>query len=171
MQSSTKRALTRFLIFALIGLLIEVFFTGVSRILKGNLSGHGHTSPLMMIDYGLLGVVVMPMARLLIKKKIPLVFRAVVYMFGIYFIELTSGFIFDKCGIHIWSYSDHMINIGGHEYPANIGGYITAYYAPFWWGLGLVSEYLNKKMDAVAALFLSGLTADELVALIENRSK
>ncbi len=162
MKSSVKRALIRFVIFALIGLLIEVFFTWQGRIFRGELSAHGHTSPLMMIDYGLLGIVVIPIARLLTRKGIPLPLRAVVYMLGIYFIEFVSGWIFDLCGIRIWSYTNHTMQLFGHKYPANLCGYITLYYAPFWWLLGLFAEYLNKKVDAVAALLLSGATAEQL---------
>jgi uncharacterized membrane protein len=153
MQLGAKRVVVRFFIFALIGLLIEVFFTSIGKIVSGNLGVHGHTSPLMMVDYGLLGVVLMPMARPMIRRGIPLVFRAVVYMIGIFFIEFVSGWIFDLCGIHIWDYSNHAFNLYG---------YITLTYAPFWYTLGLFVEWLHKKIDAVAVLLLAGITAEQL---------
>ena len=153
MQLGAKRVLIRFLIFALIGLLIEVFFTSIGKIAAGRLSTHGHTSPLMMVDYGLLGVVLMPIARPMIRRGIPLVLRAVVYMAGIFFIEFVSGWIFDLCGIHIWDYSSHALNLYG---------YITLTFAPFWYTLGLFVEWLHKKIDAVAVLLLSGITAEQL---------
>lgn len=155
MRLGTKRVLVRFLIFAMIGLLIEVFFTSIGKIAAGRLSYHGHTSPLMMIDYGLLGVVTLPMARPMIRRGIPLFLRAVVYMCGIFFIEFVSGWIFDLCGIHIWDYSNHALNLHG---------YITLAYAPFWYTLGLFVEWLHKKVDAVAVLLVSGITAEQIEA-------
>jgi uncharacterized membrane protein len=159
MQLGAKRVVTRFFIFALIGLLIEVFFTWIGKFVSGNLAAHGHTSPLMMVDYGLLGVVLMPMARPMIRRGIPLVLRAIVYMIGIFFIEFVSGWIFDLCGIHIWNYS-HL--------RFNLYGYITLMYAPFWYVLGLFVEWLHKKVDAVAVLLLSGTTAEQLEARMQN---
>ena len=153
----TKRVLLRFLIFALIGLLIEVFFTAAGRLAHGDWNAHGHTSPIMMLDYGLLGVVLMPIARPFIKRGVPLVFRAVVYMLGIFVVEYVSGIIFTwGFGLRIWNYSN---------LPFNLHGQITLLYAPFWWGLGLFAEYLYRKVDAVAVLLLRGVTAEELEAL------
>ena len=53
MPSNTARASLRFFLFALLGLLMEVFFTAASELLDGDWNMHGKTSPWMMIDYGL----------------------------------------------------------------------------------------------------------------------
>ncbi len=148
-----KRVFIRFLIFAFIGLLIEVFFTGLGGLSRGRINFVGHTSPWMMLDYGLLGVIIMPLARPMIKRGIPLPFRAIVYMIGIFTVEYVSGRIFNACGIHIWDYSDKMLNLHGQ---------ITLMYTPFWYALGLVSEYLNRKVDTVAVLLMKGVTAEQL---------
>lgn len=148
-----KRVFIRFLIFAFIGLLIEVFFTGLGKVFRGDINLVGHTSPWMMLDYGLLGVIIMPIGRPLIKRGIPLPFRAIVYMIGIFTVEYVSGRIFNTFGIHIWDYSDRMLNLHGQ---------ITLTYAPFWYALGLVAEFLNKKMDAVTVLLMKGITAEQL---------
>ena len=113
----SRRVLVRFLMMALIGLLMEVFFTGAGRLIhEGDWNMRGHTSPWMMLDYGLLAILIMPMARFLITRKVPLAARAIVYMLGIYVIEFVSGWVFDLCGLEIWDYS-HL--------PLNVCGYIT----------------------------------------------
>jgi uncharacterized membrane protein len=153
---SWKRPALRFLIFALIGLLIEVFFTATFSLIGGNPNMRGSTSPWMMIDYGLLGVLLMPVATPLIKKGVPLFVRAAVYMIGIFVIEYFSGLIFVAFGLEIWNYDDK---------PLNLHGQITLTYAPFWYALGLVVEWLHRRVDAIAVLLLKGIKAEELEAL------
>jgi uncharacterized membrane protein len=80
-------------------------------------------------------------------------------MLGIFLIEFVSGWLFDLSGIHIWNYS-HL--------RFNLCGYITLLYAPFWYALGLFVEYLHKKVDAVAVLLLTGITAEQLESRIGN---
>lgn len=153
MSLQTKRTLMRFLIFALFGLLLEVFFTGIANLRAGHWSFRGHTSPWMIFDYGLMGLVLMPMARPMIRRRIPLVLRAVAYMIGIFIVEFVSGWIFDLCGLEIWDYS-HL--------PLNLHGYITLTYIPFWYAFGLVAEYLYRRFDALALVWAAGLTADDI---------
>jgi uncharacterized membrane protein len=157
MSTQTKRVLLRFLIFALIGLLMEVFFGALGGLIRGHYNLHGGTSPWMMIDYGLLGIVTMPLARPMMRKGIPLVLRAVIYMLGIYLVEFVSGWIFDLCNIEIWDYSNKAYNLYG---------YITLMYAPYWYALGLGVEYLYKKVDAMALVLALGLKAEQIEASI-----
>jgi uncharacterized membrane protein len=153
MSEGVKRGLIRFLLFALIGLLIEVFFTSISNLLRGNWNMRGSTSPWMMIDYGLLGVALMPLARPMIRRGWPLPVRALVYMLGIFLVEYVSGLIFTAAGLSIWNYS-HL--------PYNLQGQITLLYAPFWFALGLVVEWLYRRIDAIALVLLRGWTAADL---------
>ncbi len=140
---NTKRVLIRCFLFALIGLLIEVFFTGFNQLLEGNWRMTGKTSPWMMPVYGLLGILIMPIGEALKRKRVPLPLRAVVYMIGIYVIEYISGTIFRAFGLVIWDYS-HL--------PYNLHGQITLAYAPFWWALGMVIEPLYRRVDAMAGV-------------------
>lgn len=149
----TKRAVVRFFLFALLGLLMEVFFTGISELLKGNWNFAGHTSPWMMIDYGLLGVLLEPIGGPFIRRGVPLFVRAAIYMLLIFVVEYVSGIIFTKCGLRIWDYS---------ELAYNLHGQITLLYAPLWYGLGFGCEFLYKKIDAIAVLLLRGLSAEDL---------
>ena len=153
MSVQTKRVMGRFFIFALIGLLMEVFFGACGSLARGHWNLRGGTSPWMMVDYGLLGLVLMPIGQPLMRRGIPLVLRAVVYMLGIYVVEFVSGWIFDLCHIEIWDYS-HL--------RFNLYGYITLMYAPFWYALALGVEYLYKKVDAIALVLALGWSAAEI---------
>ena len=82
---NTQRAATRFLLFALIGLLMEVFFTAIADGVGGDIDLRGSTSPWMMIDYGILGIALLPLKAFLDKYGLPLPARAFVYMLGIFF--------------------------------------------------------------------------------------
>ena len=149
-----KRAAIRFMIFALGGMLGEVFYHSALAAWAGDWNLHGHSSPWMMLDYGLMGVILMPMARRLIKFGFPLPVRALVYMLVIYFVEYVSGVIFTwGFGLRVWSYEG---------IPYNLHGQIMLYSAPGWYLLGLLGEYLYRKVDAVAVLLLRGFSAEHL---------
>lgn len=148
-----RQAAWRFLLFALLGLLIEVFFTAAHELRGGNWNMHGRTSPWMMLDYGLLGILLMPIARPLIAWGVPLVLRAAVYMAGIFIVEYISGLIFVQFGLVIWDYSDK---------PYNLHGQITLLYAPYWYALGLVVEAIYRRIDAMALVLARGWTRQDL---------
>jgi uncharacterized membrane protein len=153
MAIRAKEALTRFLIFGMMGLLLEVFFTAILKATRGDWNIHGMSSPWMIFDYGLLGLVLMPVARPLIRLGLPLPARAVVYMIGIFAVEFASGWVFEKCGLKIWDYSN---------LPWNLWGYITALYVPLWYVLGLAAELLYRRVDAVAVVLVRGLAAGQI---------
>lgn len=160
-MSEKRRVVIRVVLFALLGLLVELFFTALGALLKGNINFSGHSSPWMMLDYGILGLLVGPMAGVMKRKRLPLLIRAAVYMLGIFLVEYVSGRIFVAFGIHIWDYS-HL--------PLNLHGQITLTYAPYWYALGLGLELLNKWIDACAVTLAGGFTAEELAALAKERA-
>ncbi len=143
-----SRAMVRFLIFAFFGLVIEVLFTGIgSFISQRNINMIGHSSPWMMIDYGLLGIITPWLRNPLKTKGIPLPLRAVVYMIGIFLVEYVSGILFHKViGLRIWDYS-HL--------RWNLHGQITLMYAPYWYALGLGIEKLYEWVDKSAWAILT----------------
>ena len=151
-----KRALLRVLLFALLGLVFEVFFTDLGAMLRGRIGRHGNTSLLMMLDYGVLGLAVGPIAEALQRRRVPLALRALVYMFGIFCMEYLSGRLFTACGWNIWDYS-------GLKW--NLQGQITLLYAPIWYFLGLWLEFLYRGVDACTAVLLRGLTAEQVMAV------
>lgn len=137
-----KIALIRFLIFACGGMLWEVFYGASLSARNGNWSLHGQSSPWMMIDYGLLGIILWPIAVRLTQWKLPLPARAFVYMLLIYSVEYVSGIIFTwGLGLRVWSYEG---------IPYNLHGQIMLYSAPIWYALGLCAEFLYRKVNAVA---------------------
>ena len=160
-MSEKRRVVIRVAPFALLGLLVELFFTGLGSLLKGNINFTGHSSPWMMLDYGILGLLVGPMAGVMKRKRLPLLLRAAVYMLGIFLVEYVSGLLFKACGLRIWDYS-HL--------PLNLHGQITLTYAPYWYALGLGLELLNRWIDACAVTLAGGFTAEELAALAKARA-
>ena len=148
-----RRVAVRVLLFALLGLLMEVFFTSISSLARGNRSMHGGTSPWMMLDYGILGLVVGPLSAALCAKRIPLALRAIVYMLGIFLVEYVSGIAFTHFGLHIWDYSDMKWNLQGQ---------ITAMFIPFWYTLGLFVEFLHRRVDTCAVVLVRGIRAEDL---------
>jgi uncharacterized membrane protein len=156
MSVQAKRVLWRFLIFGLFGLLIEVFFGASGDLIQhGRWNLRGGTSPWMMFDYGLLGIILMPVAQPMKRRGVPLPVRAILYMVMIFAVEFVSGWVFDLLGIKIWDYSDKRFNLYG---------YITLMYTPFWYALGLGAEYVYKKVDAMALVLALGLTAERIEA-------
>jgi len=153
-MNSPARLATRWFLFACIGLLIEVFFTGILGFIGGDRSALSKTSPWMMLDYGMLGLVIWPIKEALEKRGVPLAGRAFVYMVGIFVIEYVSGIAFNAVGIRIWDYSHHAITIGGTTIPLHLHGQITAYYIPCWFALGFVLEWLHRRVDEVAVVLL-----------------
>jgi len=140
-----KQPLARFILFGLLGMLLEVFFTATFELIDGNMNMHGRTSPWMLPIYGLLGIVLVPVARPLINRGVPLPVRAFIYMLGIFLVEYVTGIIYTAFGLVIWDYSD---------LPLNVHGQITLLYAPFWFVLGLVVETLYRYVDTCAWVIL-----------------
>lgn len=138
--SDLRRVAWRVLLFACLGLLLEVLFTAAWSGFEGDPTLRAHTSPWMMLDYGLLGLLIAPVSRRI--GRLPLALRAAVYMAGIFAVELASGWLFDLAGLRIWDYRSR---------PWNLGGYITLTYAPAWYALGLVLERLHAILDRAAA--------------------
>ena len=150
----TKRVFFRFFLFALIGLLFEVFFGAAHDVVAGRWNLTGSTSPWMMLDYGLLGVVTPWLARPMKARGLPLVARAFVYMLGIFVIEYVSGIVFHKVfSRSIWDYSD---------LPYNLHGQIALPFVIPWYLLGLVTEWLFKRVDLCAVTLAHGWTVNDL---------
>jgi len=143
-----QRVCVRFIIFAFFGLVTEVLFTGIGGLIShGNINMIGHSSPWMMIDYGLLGVITPWIRNPMKTRKIPLPIRAIVYMVGIYFVEYVSGIVFHKVlGLRIWDYSHMRLNLHGQ---------ITLMYLPAWYSLSLGIEKLYEWVDKSAWAILT----------------
>ena len=123
---------TRFIIYGLVGWVAETLFTGLSSLLKGDLTMRGWTYIWMFPIYGLM--ILLEYVYDLIKKW-PVVLRGGVYTVIIFGIEYTTGWIIrELIGKCPWDYG-----IG----PYSIDGLITLRFIPVWFVGGLLFEKLH----------------------------
>lgn len=140
----------RFMLYAFFGLLLEVTSGAIIGLFNGNFNLRGNTSLWMILDYGLLGVLLMPIKAKLVKYGLSFLFRGIVYMLCIYAVEYISGILFTAMGLKIWDYHNHQYNLHGQ---------IALVYAPVWYFLGLGAELLYKRIDTCAKV-LAGYDPD-----------
>ena len=127
--------LKRFIIYGIIGLVVEVIYTGLASLLKGDFSMQGFTFLVMIPVYGL-SVFLEPIHTYL--RPHLWWFRGLTYLAIIWMIEYSSGLILSLIlGSSPWHYSD----------PLNINGYITLRMAPEWFLAGLGFEFLHDYLD------------------------
>ncbi len=139
----------RFMLFAFMGLLLEVTLVAMMGLRKGDYNLRGFTSLWMIIDYGLFGVILMPIREQLVRFRLPFLARGVVYMLLIYLVEYVSGALFTAAGLRVWDYH------GSYQYQLH--GHIALAYAPLWYGLGLFAEKIYPRMDACARILAHGV--------------
>ena len=132
------KQLTRFLIFACLGVTTEIHFTAFSKFLSDEYSTsellrlEGHSYVWMIFIYGSAAFLV-PVGYNLVKK-FPFVIRLFAYAIGIFTIEYIAGFILDMTtGSCPWEYSNAW----------NVSGYIRLDYMPFWMVFGFVLEKVH----------------------------
>ena len=118
----------------------------------------GSTSPYMMLDYGLLGVVLMPIAQPLLRRGIPLPLRAVVYMLGIFLVEYVSGILFHKAlPLRVWDYTHIPYNLHGQIAPPFIVPWVS--------DRPLRGNTSTSAWDACALLLVNRVRAEDLETL------
>lgn len=111
---------------------MEVFWTGVGSLIKGEYRLVSNTSLWMFFIYGsacFLG----PIGALI--ASFPLVIRGLVYMLCIFAAEFAAGTIMKKADVCPWDYS-------GSRY--SVKGVIRLDYAPVWFAVGLIFEYVGR---------------------------
>lgn len=124
----------RFFIYGFIGCSMEVFWTGIASLFKGDAALMSHSSIWMIIIYGL-AVFLEPFQKIL--KDNSWFVRGLVYMILIYVVEYITGFALDILNIQVWQYKDVL----------NINGYITLTFAPLWFLVGLFFEKVRMWLD------------------------
>ncbi len=139
----------RFMLFACMGLLLEVTLCAVLGLFRGSFLLRGRTSLWMIFDYGLFAIILMPIKHRLVTWRLPFLARGVVYMLLIYLVEYVSGALFTAVGLRVWNYQG--------DYQYQLHGHIALAYAPLWYGLGLVAEKIYDRMDACARIFAQGV--------------
>lgn len=136
-HTNSMKKLKRFLIYGIIGLVLEVVYTGLASLFRGDLSMQGFTFLVMIPIYGL-SVFLEPLHTYL--RPYPWWIRGLIYLTLIWTIEYSCGLILAIIlGSCPWCYSDLL----------NIDGYITLRMAPEWFLAGLGFEFLHDFLDSL----------------------
>ena len=131
--------MTRFFIYGFIGCSMEVFWTGIASLFRGDTALMAHSSIWMIMIYGM-AIFLEPIQGML--KNTNWFIRGIVYMLLIFLAEYVTGYILDIFGIRVWHYTDSM----------NLHGYITLTFAPLWFVAGLFFERVRNWLDNVSAV-------------------
>jgi uncharacterized membrane protein len=131
----------RFVIYGLVGLLMEVFWNGFWALVKGDINIVGSTSLWMFPVYG--ATIVLEYVHNYIRE-LPTLVRGGVYTLLIFTTEFISGWIFRNIiGVSPWDYSGS---------PFSIYGLIRLDYAPAWFIAGLLFEKLHDTLERIYML-------------------
>ncbi|WP_434511176.1 putative ABC transporter permease [Desulfitobacterium sp. AusDCA] len=134
-SSLSRHRGVRFLIYGFLGLTLEVIYTGLASLLRGDWSMHGFTFLVMLPIYGL-AVFLEPIHHKI--KFQPWWIRGFIYLTLIWGIEYLSGWILSLIlGSCPWVYRD----------PLNINGWITLRMAPEWFLAGLGFEIIHDSLE------------------------
>ncbi|WP_338031809.1 putative ABC transporter permease [Desulfosporosinus fructosivorans] len=134
-HTKAMKTFKRFLIYGILGLILEVIYTGLASLLKGDFRMQGFTFLVMMPIYGL-SIFLEPLHNYL--RPFPWWTRGLVYLATIWMIEYSSGVILaEALGDCPWQYCDRL----------SISGYITLRMAPEWFLAGLGFEVLHDFLD------------------------
>ena len=123
----------KFLMCGSIGLCLEVFWTGLHSLMRGEPTMTGKTSLLMFPIYGC-AAVIGPVSQKI--ASIPTALRGCLYTAGIYAAEFFSGSVLKFFGMCPWDYS---------KTPFQYKGVIRLDYAPLWFLTGLLFEKILTK--------------------------
>lgn len=131
----------RFIIYGLSGWCIEVFWTGIGSLIRGNIKLQGWTYIWMFPIYGL--AVFIESIHDMIRSW-PVVLRGGVYTVLIFIVEYSTGWLLKVLtGLCPWDYSGT---------PFSINGFIRLDYAPAWFVAGLLFEMLHDTLMRIKAL-------------------
>lgn len=129
--------LRRYIIYGLIGICLEIFWTGFESLLHSNYAMEAKTSIWMFFIYGL-AVFFEPIHHKT-KRTNPMI-RGLLYMIVIYTVEfLTGGILKLLLGVCPWNYTDW----------GSVYGLITLSFMPVWAALGFIFEGIHRGLDAV----------------------
>lgn len=128
--------LIRYIIYGLLGMNMEIFWTGLAPGGEKTLNFIGHTSIWMFFIYGLAAFVLEPVHRLIGSENWFL--RGCVWASVIFALEFISGGLLRLFGIEAWRYT------GG----LSVMGLIRLDYAPVWFAVGLIFERVHDLLVA-----------------------
>lgn len=117
----------------ILGWCIEILFTAAGNMKNHDKRLRGNTSLWMFPIYGM-AVLIKPLSSLLKGK--PLIVRGFVYTICIFLTEFVTGELLKKKNACPWNYEDA---------PLNVDGVIRFDYAPYWFGTGLLYEFMLNR--------------------------
>ncbi|BFL46767.1 hypothetical protein C3B58_18810 [Lactonifactor longoviformis] len=118
----------KFLLCGAAGWCMEILWTGIHSLERGERKLLGQSSIWMFPIYGM-AAVISPISRLM--KDVSPFIRGSIYTVGIFFTEYTTGSILKKYQMCPWDYS---------KCKLNYKGLIRLDYAPVWFFTGLIFE-------------------------------
>lgn len=118
-----------------VGWCLEIIFTACQSFVNKDFKLKGNTSLWMFPIYGF-AAILYPLCRILKKK--PLFLRGCVYTFCIFLTEFVTGEFLKKRNLCPWNYENAKYNIDG---------VIRLDYAPYWFGAGLLFEFILNLPD------------------------
>ncbi|MFZ7120820.1 MAG: putative ABC transporter permease [Eubacteriaceae bacterium] len=127
----------KFIVYGLIGICLEIFWTGLTSLINSDYTMEGRTYIWMFFIYGM-AIFFEPIHNTIRQKNIFI--RGFIYMFIIFTIEYISGFIL-RCiiGACPWNYTDY----------ASIDGLITLNFIPVWFFAGLLFERIHDLLNCI----------------------
>lgn len=136
------KLLIYFLLFAVIGVAHEVFWTGLFDSIKTKNSRlKGRSSLWMFPIYGFVFFIVLLVQWIYVGY--PWWFRGMMYAFLILLWEYVSGYIVKKLvGVAPWDYSKETPDGVGSKKRFHIHGLVCLEYVPVWFIEGLIIEWL-----------------------------
>jgi len=127
--------LKRFFIYGLVGWNIEVIWTGLSSLVRGDFRLIGFTNLWMFLIYGC-AVFLEPIHDIIVRWK--WFFRGFIWVIIIWGIEYSSGLLLRTIlGFSPWIY----------EGPFVVDGLVKLDFAPAWFVAGLVFERIHHILD------------------------
>lgn len=137
-----KMSVKNFMLCGLTGWGLEILLTSAESFAAGDMKFMGRTSLYMFPIYGM-GILLAPIGRLMdgwigdrgrITAKDWIFRHGILDMVLIFLAEYLTGSFLKKFGICPWDYTGRMLSIDG---------VIRLDFAPFWFGMGLLFEYLT----------------------------
>ena len=122
----------RFFIYGALGVVMEVFWTGMASLLKKDFRLTSTTSVWMFFIYGA-ACFLEPVCDSV--AAYPLAFRGLVYALCIFAAEYVSGWIMKRLNACPWDYSGARFSVKG---------IIRLDYAPVWFAVGLIFEFVYR---------------------------
>ena len=124
-----KNMIRRFVLYGLCGMLIEVFWTSLNSLIKGDRRLTGQTYLWMFPIYGS-AVFLEPLCFAVSDMNFAV--RGIIYMVCIFAAEFLSGYLIESVvGVCPWDYN---------KARYNVCGIIRLDYAPCWFVVGLLFE-------------------------------